>query len=95
MGLLGKYFGDNYDSVAGVFWIDDFGSSGVVELPRHRSSVPEPVTPVPEPVEGTVTFELVTLVASTGSATQPKADRSQKTAHQGSGFSPSGAMSGP
>ena len=70
MGLLGKYFGDNYDSVAGVFWIDDFGSSGVVELPRHRSSVPELVASVPEPVEGTVPFGLVTLVASTSSATQ-------------------------
>ena len=70
MGLLGKYFGDNYDSVAGVFWIDDFGSCSIVELPRHRSSVPELVTSGPELVEGTVTSELATLVASTGSATQ-------------------------
>ena len=141
MGLLGKYFGDNYDSVAGVFWIDDFGSSDVVDyrdivprclslskapfllglshwslrqaqrpngfrclslskapfllglshwalrqaqrpndspVPELVTPVPEPVTSVPELVEGTVTFGLVTLVASTGSATQPKADRSQK-----------------
>ena len=54
MGLLGKYFGDNYDSVAGVFWIDDFGSCGSIKTCYQHDKTIQVVAAIIHDSEGRI-----------------------------------------